>query len=217
MYPAFDKLPEEKKDFIRNICIEEFARNGYEHTSTDTITRRAGISKGILFHYFKSKRNLYIAVLEYVLGMLTDITLEAVSTIESNDFFERIKEIVLVKQQIMVRHFDESHLLIDALANPPKALKSDIDLLLSKHYERFGGISSRQAVYRADLLQAVPLREGLSADTVFQICMTYLEQISARQLQLYKMDKSSIDGLEARVIQEIDDFFKIVKYGIYKS
>ncbi|WP_369818761.1 TetR/AcrR family transcriptional regulator [Anoxybacillus sp. B7M1] len=27
-------------------------KNGYEKASTDVITRRAGISKGLLFHYF---------------------------------------------------------------------------------------------------------------------------------------------------------------------
>lgn len=47
---AFYKLPEEKRNLIINISIEEFANNGYDNTSTDIITSRADISKGILFH-----------------------------------------------------------------------------------------------------------------------------------------------------------------------
>lgn len=56
MYEAFEKQPQAKKDLILKVAIEEFVKNGYEKASTDIITSRAGISKGILFHYFKSKK-----------------------------------------------------------------------------------------------------------------------------------------------------------------
>ncbi|ANB57099.1 bacterial regulatory s, tetR family protein [Anoxybacillus sp. B7M1] len=52
MYSAFEKQPQEKRALIIKVAIEEFVKNGYEKASTDVITRRAGISKGLLFHYF---------------------------------------------------------------------------------------------------------------------------------------------------------------------
>ncbi len=38
-----------------NAAISIFATQGYAHASTDEIVKRAGISKGLLFHYFISK------------------------------------------------------------------------------------------------------------------------------------------------------------------
>lgn len=41
-----------------------FARDGYAETSTDEIVRRAGLTKGALYHHFENKRDLYRAVVE---------------------------------------------------------------------------------------------------------------------------------------------------------
>ena len=48
---------EEKKQKIYQAALEEFVEHGYQNASTNRITQRAGISKGLLFHYFKNKKN----------------------------------------------------------------------------------------------------------------------------------------------------------------
>lgn len=35
LYPAFEKQPQEKKDLIIKVAIEEFVKNGYEKASTE--------------------------------------------------------------------------------------------------------------------------------------------------------------------------------------
>ena len=44
-------MDEEKKQKIINASIEEFSK-GYSLASTNEIVRKAGVSKGLLFHYF---------------------------------------------------------------------------------------------------------------------------------------------------------------------
>nr|MBC8322798.1 TetR/AcrR family transcriptional regulator [Candidatus Neomarinimicrobiota bacterium] len=51
----FEKLPEEKKARIMNASISEFAEKDYETASMNTVVNQAGISKGSLFNYFKTK------------------------------------------------------------------------------------------------------------------------------------------------------------------
>lgn len=41
-----------------------FARDGFEKTSTADICRAAGISSGSLFHYFPSKRAVFVGIFE---------------------------------------------------------------------------------------------------------------------------------------------------------
>ena len=47
--------------------MAEFARYGYEQASTNRIVQAAGIGKGMLFHYFKSKLDLFRYLVDYSL------------------------------------------------------------------------------------------------------------------------------------------------------
>ncbi|PWL41768.1 MAG: hypothetical protein DBY45_09595 [Clostridiales bacterium] len=59
----------EEKALTRNKMIEaaivEFGLHGYEGASTNQICAGASISKGLLYHYFKSKENLFEETLRY--------------------------------------------------------------------------------------------------------------------------------------------------------
>ena len=65
MNEKFFDLAKEKQDRIMNAAISTFARRGYKYASTDEIKSKAGISKGLLFHYFGDKASLYRYVCEY--------------------------------------------------------------------------------------------------------------------------------------------------------
>jgi AcrR family transcriptional regulator len=43
-----------------------FARRGYSGVSTEEIVRRAGVTRGALYHHFRDKRDLFAAVVEQV-------------------------------------------------------------------------------------------------------------------------------------------------------
>ena len=58
------KVDVEKRDKIINSALKEFSINTFQKASTNTIVEDAGISKGLLFHYFGSKEKLY-KYLEY--------------------------------------------------------------------------------------------------------------------------------------------------------
>lgn len=103
MYTNFEKLDESKKERILNAALAEFARNGYRKASTNEIVKEAGISKGILFHYFKDKLNLYRYLYDYAIQTLMD-DLYGKLTSDSSDFIERIMEITRAKGQMVLKH-----------------------------------------------------------------------------------------------------------------
>lgn len=65
MNEKFFDLKSEKQDKMINAALHLFADNGYKHASTDDIVREAGISKGLLFHYFINKEGLYSFLTDY--------------------------------------------------------------------------------------------------------------------------------------------------------
>tara|TARA_B110000196_G_scaffold112497_1_gene97736 strand:+ start:1267 stop:1893 length:627 start_codon:yes stop_codon:yes gene_type:complete len=64
----FKQLPEEKQSRIVNASISEFAEKDYETASMNTVVNQAGISKGSLFNYFKTKSVLYDHIYQLALG-----------------------------------------------------------------------------------------------------------------------------------------------------
>jgi AcrR family transcriptional regulator len=55
---------EERRREIVEIAISHFALNGYNGTSTDQVAREAGISQPYLFRLFRTKKELFLAVIE---------------------------------------------------------------------------------------------------------------------------------------------------------
>jgi AcrR family transcriptional regulator len=53
----------ERRAQLLALGLERFARAPYDAVSIDDLAREAGVSKGLLFHYFASKRAFYVAVL----------------------------------------------------------------------------------------------------------------------------------------------------------
>lgn len=100
MNEKFFDLKKEKQDRMINAALKVFAMNGYEHASTDDIVKEAGISKGLLFHYFISKIGLYTFVYDYSVKYLMLELSTGVSKGET-DYFELIRQIRASELQAM--------------------------------------------------------------------------------------------------------------------
>jgi AcrR family transcriptional regulator len=56
-------IREERKQSIMDAALLLFAEDGFVHTSIDRIAQQAGISKGLLYSYFKNKDDLLYQIL----------------------------------------------------------------------------------------------------------------------------------------------------------
>lgn len=61
---TFLNLPDEKRERIMHIAMEEFAQNAYEAASITKIVKKAGIAKGSFYQYFESKKDFYRYLIE---------------------------------------------------------------------------------------------------------------------------------------------------------
>lgn len=87
MNSKFFDVNKDKQDHIINASLRLFTEKGYKDASTDVIVKEAGISKGLLFHYFISKKGLYEFICDYSTKYMT---LELTRAVKNNekDFFE---------------------------------------------------------------------------------------------------------------------------------
>lgn len=62
--------PQDRKELLLDVGLELFSERPYDDVSTEAIAERAGISKGLVYHYFPTKRDLYVATLRRASGRL---------------------------------------------------------------------------------------------------------------------------------------------------
>lgn len=77
---ARNKHPEETVNLILDVAFQLFMEKGYENTSIqDIISHLGGLSKGAIYHHFKSKEDILVAVTDKM-------------TAESNRMLEGIRD-----------------------------------------------------------------------------------------------------------------------------
>ncbi|MEM9462420.1 MAG: TetR/AcrR family transcriptional regulator [Myxococcota bacterium] len=72
---------DERRAQLLELGVQLFARHAYDELTTDVIATQGSISKGLLFHYFGSKRGFYLATIEHVAQqLLTRVVLDRAKT-----------------------------------------------------------------------------------------------------------------------------------------
>ena len=100
MNDKFFELKKDKQDRMINAALKVFAMQGYKHASTDDIVKEAGVSKGLLFHYFESKLGVYEFIYEYSVRYMVLELGTMVSGSETN-LFEVMKQVEFARMNAM--------------------------------------------------------------------------------------------------------------------
>ena len=126
----FMSLDPAKRDRILNSAMKEF-RYGFNKASTDTIAREAGISKGLLYHYFDTKEDLYTFLVSYAADLVQKDYFDMMD-LGQRDVLEGFWQACLLKRDIT-----ENYPLIYDFVNGIYAYKSDIpNLEILQMYEK---------------------------------------------------------------------------------
>ncbi|MBQ7920554.1 MAG: TetR/AcrR family transcriptional regulator [Lachnospiraceae bacterium] len=100
MNDKFFDLKKEKQDRMINAALKVFALRGYRHASTDDIVKEAGISKGLLFHYFENKLGVYEFIYEYSVRYMM-LELSTMMKESTTDMFELMKQVEFARMNAM--------------------------------------------------------------------------------------------------------------------
>jgi len=86
--PRYRRRKEDRPQEITAAAFDAFAEKGFAGTRVDDVAKRAGVSKGLLYLYFKTKEELFKAVVRSVVIRRVDRLIENVQTTElsSEDF-----------------------------------------------------------------------------------------------------------------------------------
>lgn len=210
MYETFEKLPESKREQILQVCMEEFIENGYRNASTNTIVKRLGISKGLLFLYFKNKKGLYLYLVEHFFQILLEDYLRIYGGLNANiDIFDNLGEFYkgLIQQNPELILF-----MLQAFLHTPTELREEVE---ERHNLIHGDVIRH--------LSTKGFREGIDVRIV--VDLLHLVSFSIGQSIFADMKGKSLSTAEKEIIdrkiESYEELFAkyidILKFGVYEK
>src|SRR5689334_9877345 len=92
MTPATRMTLEERRADVLRVAVAEFAKRGYQGTSTEDVARAAGISQPYLFKLFPTKKALFMTLVAHGFDRVREAFVAAVGDATGDEALERMGE-----------------------------------------------------------------------------------------------------------------------------
>jgi len=193
------------KKQIMDACLAVFALHGYEKTSTMMLADAAGISKALVFHHFKSKKELYLSILDRCFEKgRTEMGINALP--EAPDFFEAKEKLSIMKFSYYRNNPDLYKVVREAFYATPDELKAEIE-------EKYGELIVNKDKVWERLFEKVSLRAGVERGQAFELIMLTLDYFEKKYLSEF-MDNDLNERYLQRFLDERNSFLAMIRYGI---
>ncbi len=189
MNEKFFDLKKEKQDRMINAALKVFAENGFRRASTD----EAGISKGLLFHYFISKTGLYEFIFDYSVKYLMMEMTSAVNAQETDYFvirrqMEKAKTVAMKNfpfMQIFLLRAGQEDVpeAVETVGEMAETLLSMYETILERvDFTSLHALSPERLVKIVDyilngLLAEMVREPDFKPDTYYKEALRYLEEL----------------------------------------
>ena len=202
------KLPQDKHDCIVQAALDVFSQKGYVKATTQGICEAAGISKGLLFHYFGTKKNCFAYVLDHITKKMT-IRLHAYMPQRQMDIFELITESSVAKLRISQEMPKEYRIIYDAYIQTPDELKDLIDDQVAKSFS-----GQREAFYA--LVETAKFQPNIDAKQAVDLIFACSKGMYDIYLEQFKKCSPEEALLQIDVIKDdMLKMFDILRSAIY--
>ena len=201
-----DKLSPEKQASILQSAIAEFSQKPFAYANTDVITRNAGISKGLLFHYFGSKKAVYLYALRVALDRLTAATPDP----ESGGFYEQLF-FVMDEKLRLCRDYPAETLFVNMAARDDSEEVSKEKLELFSRYLAGTTRTSQEVLMYA--IATLPLKNP-DDPTLLDALTLYIHAINQKFLLAYREKPEAFFANAEQIKREMKAYIDYMLNGV---
>ena len=199
---TFFNLPEEKRERILKEAVMEFKNNNYDVASVNRIVEKSGISKGSFYQYFNDKEDLYI----YIMTIIGDKKIEYLTPTLMNfnelNFYEALREMYRVGIQFALENPDYLEIGTRMMRDTSGIMLKIRDTFSPKGDEVFIALL-KKGQKMGDIRLDLDL--NLVAKLLISMQMSVVD---------YYFEKHQDEGYSMKIMEELDKFFDLLKYGI---
>ena len=120
---------ERSKEEIYRAAMDEFGTLGYDRVNMERICGNHGISKGMMYHYYSNKDELFLLCVERTVEALKVHVERDMAELTGEDALETIKRFFLIREYYFQGHPRQKVIFEDAMLHPPKHLVGQIQKL----------------------------------------------------------------------------------------
>lgn len=198
----FTNLPIEKQNQLINAGLITFGLNGYKKASISDIAKEANVSKSIVFHYFGTKKELYLYLVKYSAETLMSELLTHMPNC-GTDFFERLLFFTEIEVSVMRRHPAILSFLKSIVLEKDETVSEDIKVFMSqgeafRNTMTLDGIETHKFKDGIDPVRVIKMLAWFAEGYVSQLGLT-------NALELDEMNK------------EFHEIIKMIKNNFYKE
>ena len=203
MNSIFNSLQPDKQERIINAAIKEFVQSGFDKASTNEIVKEAQISKGSLFNYFTSKKDLYLFLIEHCTQLL-ERTFERIDLNET-DLFKRIEMIGLEKIQIQQQFPYVFDFLATSVQEESAEVKDAIKQSVDAVYEK-----GMKKLY--EHIDYSKFREGVDIQKAIEILNWTISGFGEKATSKLH----TFENIGEEYLKEWESYSEILRYSFYK-
>ena len=201
----FEQLADLKQKSIIDASVSEFANNGFKNASVNKIVEKAGISKGSLFNYFKSKNLLFDHIYQIALREVKSYLAKVRDESANDDFFTRFSKIINAGIVFIYKH--------------PRLAKIYFRLLNSNDSphgkEIIQNLHSEAIRYLTEFVEKGIEREELRSELNPSTVAFLMESVLNRILQVQYLDIFDKHSPNSKIDNNwIDDIVNTLKTGL---
>ncbi len=198
-------IDETKKDKILCAGLKEFSEHGFDKASTDRISKDAGVSKGLIFHYYGSKENLYL----FAVNKCIDDILEEFNNVKFDnlEFIDALIKIMELKYSFFLKNPMHYKILVNSFYNTPKKM-------LKKLEHRNSELRQMGINIIVDMIKDLPLKEGILSSDIAALVSSIANAIENKYLSYLVSDAENIEKIYKDIKNEYIRLINIVMYGI---
>lgn len=132
------------------ISVRHFAEKGFEGTSLEDVAADAGVTKGLLYHYFGSKETLFLEGIE---AFPMETVIEAIPSVveEGTPVGEIVRLVVTESRRVLAAHRDEVQLLVRSAVSGNREALRRLQKLVARFEELLGEAFSRAVDFDPEL------------------------------------------------------------------
>ncbi|WP_438350265.1 TetR/AcrR family transcriptional regulator [Paenibacillus sp. FA6] len=206
MFTKFLNLDSEKQDRILNAAMHEFARSGFDRASTNEIVKEADISKGLLFHYFTSKKHLYLFLYDHCIELLMNETFAKLD-MDDPDFFNRLQQTSQLKLNIQHQYPPLFQYFESVYVETSTEVRNEIE---ARNLE-LSNISIAKIFAGIDLSK---FKEGADFNKVLKVILWTFEGFGKEELEKARKQSTPLDY--DKIFAETEDYIELFKQCFYK-
>lgn len=207
-FEAFEKLSADKKELILSAGMKEFSQKPYKEASTDSITKACGISKGLLFHYFGSKKEFYFFCLERAMEKLTA---QAQSKEEVNDFYDILFSSMDQKFALCIHYYDEMHMVNMASRDAATEIVQQKAEMMQKYAIQIK-MKSAETIRRA--LQTLHFKHDENLQMTVEGISLYINAVLNKYLIQYQTTPDAFFQNRDAIKSEMKQYLDMMLFGI---